>query len=316
MEGLSELLMTQISIVIPLYNESSLVTELINRVKQNVELVNLDYEIILIDDGSIDQTWNLISAEAKSNSKVKALRFSRNFGHHYAITAGLKNTSGDWVVVMDGDLQDRPENIPELYKKALEGYDIVFVSRKNRPEKLYYRLLQKVFYWILKILSGIKFDSSQANFSIINKKVVEAFKSFPENARFYGSTIKWLGFKSTSIFADHGKRFSGKPSYTLKKRIKLASDIIIAFSDRPLKFAIFVGILISSSSIAFALFIFIRSLSFGYSVLGWPSIIVSIYFLSGVILTVLGILGIYLGRIFQEVKNRPLYVLSEKLNFD
>ena len=145
---------------------------------------------------------------------------------------------------------------------------------------------------------------------------MEAFKSFPENARFYGSTIKWLGFKSTSIFADHGKRFSGKPSYTLKKRIKLASDIIIAFSDRPLKFAIFVGILISSSSIAFALFIFIRSLSFGYSVLGWPSIIVSIYFLSGVILTVLGILGIYLGRIFQEVKNRPLYVLSEKLNFD
>jgi dolichol-phosphate mannosyltransferase len=217
---------------------------------------------------------------------------------------------------MDGDLQDRPENIPELYKKALEGYDIVFVSRKNRPEKLYYRLLQKVFYWMLKILSGIKFDSSQANFSIINKKVVEAFKGFPENARFYGSTIKWLGFKSTSIFADHGKRFSGKPSYTLKKRIKLAADIIIAFSDRPLKFAIIVGILISSSSIAFALFIFIRSLSFDYSVLGWPSLIVSIYFLSGVILTVLGILGIYLGRIFQEVKNRPLYVLSEKLNFE
>jgi glycosyltransferase involved in cell wall biosynthesis len=308
--------MTLISIVIPIYNESSLVSELINRVKQNVEIVTLDYELILIDDGSIDQTWNLISADAQKNSNVKAMRFSRNFGHHYAITAGLKNASGDWVIVMDGDLQDRPENIPKLYKKALEGYDIVFVSRKNRPEKLYYRLLQKVFYWILNILSGIKFDSSQANFSIINKKVVEAFKSFPENARFYGSTITWLGFKRTSIFADHGKRFSGKSSYTLKKRIKLASDIIIAFSDRPLKFAIFVGILFSSSSIVFALFILIRSLNFGFSVLGWPSLIVSIYFLSGVILTVLGILGVYLGRIFQEVKNRPLYVLSEKLNFE
>ena len=306
--------MTKLSVVVPLFNENNSVTELINRVQVNAEFITNEYEIILVDDGSTDQTWISITAEAKKNTKIKALRFSRNFGHHYAITAGLNNSAGEWVVVMDGDLQDRPEIIPELFKKAQQGYDIVFVSRRNRTEKLYYRIMQKFFYWALKTLSGVNFDSSQANFSIINCKVVEAFRTFPEHARFYGSTIKWLGFQSTSIEADHGKRFSGRPSYTFRKRIKLALDIILAFSDRPLKFAILVGIFISTSSIVFAVYIYIKSIRLGFSVVGWPSIIVSIYFLSGVILTVMGILGIYLGRIFDEVKNRPLYIVTESCN--
>jgi dolichol-phosphate mannosyltransferase len=212
---------------------------------------------------------------------------------------------------MDGDLQDRPEVIPDLYKKAQEGFDVVFVSRQNRPEKLYYRIAQKIFYWILRSLSGLDFDSRQANFSIINKKVVEAFKKFPENARFYGSTIKWLGFKRSFILADHGVRHSGKPSYTIRKRFKLASDIILSFSERPLKLAVTFGLLVTLSSIVMSIWLIIGALNFNFSVMGWPSIMASIFFLGGSILTVLGIIGIYLGRVFNQVKSRPLYIIDK-----
>jgi len=217
---------------------------------------------------------------------------------------------------MDSDLQDRPEVIPELLDKAQEGFDVVFVSRQQRPESFVYKLGQRLFYASLRFLSGIDFDSKQANFSIINRKVVEAFKKFPENARFYGSTIKWLGFSRASINAAHGLRFSGRPSYTIKKRINLALDIILSFSDRPLRFAIGLGLLMSAVSVLFSLWIFLGAINWGFSVIGWPSLIVSIFFTGGVILIVLGIIGIYLGRIFREVKARPLYVVSESLNIE
>jgi dolichol-phosphate mannosyltransferase len=306
--------MTHISVVVPLYNESSLIEELIKRVKANIKLITEDFEIILIDDGSQDQTWQLIESEASNETRLKGIKFSRNFGHHYAITAGLHNSKGEWVVVMDGDLQDRPEVIPELYKKAQTGFDVVFVSRKNRPEKLYYRVAQKFFYLILRSLSGIDFDSTQANFSIVSKKVVEAFKIFPENARFYGSTIKWLGFNRSFIYADHGVRHSGRPSYTFRKRIKLASDIILSFSERPLKFAIGFGIIISTIATIGAFWIIYGAIQWGYSVIGWSSLMFSIFFLGGSILIVLGIIGIYLGRVFQESKKRPLYIISNTIN--
>jgi dolichol-phosphate mannosyltransferase len=307
--------MTHLSVVVPLFNESTLIKDLVNRVKTNITLLTEDYEIILVDDGSQDQTWELIEIECKQEERIKGIKFSRNFGHHYAITAGLHKSSGEWVVVMDGDLQDRPEVIPDLYKKSQAGYDVVFVSRQNRPEKIYYRIAQKIFYWSLKKLSGVDFDSRQANFSIINKKVVDAFMKFPENARFYGSTIKWLGFNRTFILADHGTRHSGKPSYTLKKRIKLALDIILSFSERPLKFAISCGLVLSSVSILLAIWIVFGNFKWGYSVIGWPSVIVSVLFSGGFILTVLGIMGIYIGRIFQEVKGRPLYIIDNNINF-
>jgi dolichol-phosphate mannosyltransferase len=316
MEGLFNHFMPHLSVVVPVFNEGSIIVELVKRVKTNVKLITDDFEIILVDDGSEDETWEFIGNEARQEKRVKGIKLSRNFGHHYAITAGLHNSSGEWVVVMDGDLQDRPEVIPQLYKKSQDGFDVVFVSRQNRPEKLYYRIAQKVFYWTLRKLSGIDFDSRQANFSIINKKVVKAFKDFPENARFYGSTIRWLGFKRTFILADHGVRYSGKPSYTFKKRVKLALDIILSFSERPLKFAIGLGLLMSSISIFLALWIVYGTFKWGYSVIGWSSGIVSILFSSGIILTVLGIIGIYLGRIFQEVKGRPLFIISESHNLN
>jgi glycosyltransferase involved in cell wall biosynthesis len=306
--------MVHLSVVIPVYNESLLINELVKRVKTNVNLITDDYEIIIVDDGSQDDTWDLIENEEKSENRIKGIKFSRNFGHHYAITAGLHNSDGEWVVVMDGDLQDRPEVIPDLYKKAHEGFDVVFVSRQNRPEKLYYRLGQKFFYWILNLMSGIKFDSRQANFSIINKKVVESFKKFPENARFYGSTIMWLGYSRTSVLADHGKRHAGKPSYNLRKRIKLASDIILSFSDRPLRFIIGLGLTTSLISLLSACWIIFAKILWSYSVTGWASVMFVILFFSGTILVVLGIIGIYLGKTFNEVKKRPLYLVESTIN--
>lgn len=304
----------KISIVIPLLNEESLIEELIFRVKKNVEKIISNYEIILIDDGSSDGTWSKIKKFATIDDKIKAIKFSRNFGHHFAITAGLKHATGEWVVVMDGDLQDRPEVIPELYHKIQEGYDIVFVSRIERPESKVYKLFQRLFYFILNTLSGIQLDSTQANFSIINEKVVNAFNSFPENKRFYGSTIKWLGFKSTSIAAKHGNRFSGQSSYSIKKRLELAGDIIFAFSDKPLKLIIKLGLFFSILSIGVFIWIVFSYLKYGFTVEGWASIILTIFLFGGLILTVIGIIGIYIGRIFNEVKHRPLFIISDELN--
>ena len=311
MEGLFNLVMTHLSVVVPVYNESSLIEELIRRVTINVKKITEDFEIIVVDDGSKDQTWELIEKEAKTENRIKGVKFSRNFGHHYAITAGLHTSIGDWVVVMDGDLQDRPEVIPDLYSKALSGFDVVFVSRQNRPETWVYRIAQKIFYSLLNFFSGIKFDSRQANFSIINRKVVEAFKIFPEQARFYGSTIKWLGFSRSEIFADHGTRHSGKPSYTFKKRIKLASDIVLAFSERPLKASIFLGFLLSTISLVAMVLVAYRAYFFGFTVTGWASLLSALFFSTGIILMVLGISAIYIGEVFKQVKNRPLYIIDK-----
>ena len=305
--------MAHLSIVIPLLNEESLIHELVNRVKFNATKITEDFEIILVDDGSSDSTWDKIKIQSETENRIKAVKFSRNFGHHYAITAGLKYSNGDWVVVMDGDLQDRPEVIPDLYSRAQDGFDVVFVSRVNRPEGVIYKLAQKSFYLLLRIFSGIKYDSSFANFSIISKQVVQSFSSFTENTRFYSTTVNWLGFNRTSIEASHGKRHSGKSSYSFSKRLKLAIDIIISFSERPLYLAILFGLLTSLFSVLIFFWITIGAFRSEFTVLGWPSIMAAILFIGGMILTVIGILGVYLGRIYREVKFRPLYIVKEIL---
>jgi dolichol-phosphate mannosyltransferase len=211
---------------------------------------------------------------------------------------------------MDGDLQDRPEVIPDLYKRAQEGFDVVFVNRINRKDSLFYLMAQKFFYKILNLLTGLKFNPKQANFSIISKKVVDSYRQFGEHSRFYGSTIKWLGFSTASVDAQHGERLSGRPSYTIKKRFKLAFDIILSYSERPLKFAVTLGLFFSALSILFVCWIAYKAYFSEFSVLGWPSIIFSIFFTTGITLIILGIMGLYLGRIYNQVKQRPLYIIE------
>jgi glycosyltransferase involved in cell wall biosynthesis len=307
--------MTLLSVVVPLFNEERNVQELTQRLIKTIQPITQDYEVLIIDDGSVDKTWREVEAAGLLNKRIKGVKLSKNFGHHHAITAGLHKSKGDWVVVMDGDLQDRPEVIPNLMDKANKGFDVVFVSRLNRPESFGYKILQKIFYSILRYMSGINFDHRQANFSIISRKVVDAFKKFPENVRFYSSTILWLGFSRSFIEAEHGTRYAGTPSYTFKKRVNLAFDIILAFSERPLKFAIGLGFLMSVISFGFFSWVVVGYLNWGFSVIGWPSIMASIFLSSGSILVVLGIIGIYLGRVFSEVKSRPLYLIQDEINF-
>jgi dolichol-phosphate mannosyltransferase len=217
---------------------------------------------------------------------------------------------------MDGDLQDQPEFIPCLYEEAMKGYDVVFASRQRRPEKKYYLFIQKLFYLILRILSGIKFDSSHANFSIISRKVVAAYRSFPESSRFYVSTVKWLGFRTNSIKVGHGKRFSGTPSYTFKSRIKLATDIIISFSQRPLNFSIYLGSITAIISANLIIYFLLNQQKELINPANQTGIILIILTMGGIIMILLGILGAYVGRIFQQVKGRPLYIESDKINVD
>jgi glycosyltransferase involved in cell wall biosynthesis len=307
--------MNKISVVAPVYNEESNIPEFVQRVSANLELITKDYKIILVDDGSEDGSWKQIETEQAQNKNIVGIKLSKNFGHHNAITAGIHNTNSEWVVVMDSDLQDRPEVLPELFEKANEGFDVVFVSRTNRPETIWYMMLQKFFYFVLRLSSGIDFNSSQANYSIISKKVAESFKNFPEQARFYPSTINWLGYKRSEIKASHGTRFTGKASYTFRKRLKLATEIILTFSSRPLKFAIALGAFTSTISFILVLLIILKKLTLGFEILGWASTLASIFFIGGAILTVLGINGIYLDRIFSEVKARPLFIIDKRIEF-
>jgi glycosyltransferase involved in cell wall biosynthesis len=306
----------ELSVIVPLYNEKSIVKELNKRLNQTLLRMQISYEIILIDDGSDDETWYEILSAAEENEYITGIKLTKNFGQHHAITAGIAQARGNWAVIMDGDLQDEPEVIPKLYEKALEGFDIVFVSRIKRKEKYLYKLAQRFFYFSLKSLSNIDFESRQANFSIISRKVIKSYLKFSEQSRFYGSTIKWLGYKRSSIEAEQGFRYSGKPSYTLLKRIKLASDVILSFSSKPLTLIISLGFAISVSSILVMAWVVFRSFNNGFSVMGWPSIIFSIYLIGGILLIVLGIIGLYIAKIFEQVKSRPLYLIENIFDRD
>ena len=303
--------------VVPVFNEEALIHELVRRLTEaldGIEGVDGDWAVWLVDDGSVDRTWEGIEAACAKDPRLRGLRFSRNFGQHVAITAGLDHADARWVVVMDGDLQDRPETIPHLYAKAQEGYDVVMVERLERPVGLLYRAAQRVFYGTLRFLARTEYNPAFGNFSIVARKVVIAYRSLSEGSRFYGGLLFWLGFRRTFIQATHGERFAGTASYDLRRRLRLASDIIIAYSVRPLHAAVLVGVLSTSFSFVYGLYIVFRALAGDVEVTGWASLIVSIYFVGGILMTLLGMNSIYLGRVYQELKGRPLYVLSDTLS--
>jgi glycosyltransferase involved in cell wall biosynthesis len=305
--------MPHLSIVAPVYNEPlSTVTALTGRVALAVADITDDYEIILVDDGSKRETWEAIRSASSNEPRVLGLRFARNFGQHVAISAGIDKAEGDWVIVMDSDLQDRPEVIPELYAKALEGFDVVFVRRQLRPESLLYRAGARFFYKVLNLLSGQEYNRLYGNFSIISRKVVIAFRSLPESSRFYGGMLSWLGFPETSILAQHGTRQAGSTNYNIKRRVFWALKLIIGFSTRLLYLSISLGFLLALLSLVMGSAILFEKVMYPEKPLpGWPSVFTAVLFIGGITNIALGIIGIYIGRIFEETKRRPLYVISE-----
>jgi glycosyltransferase involved in cell wall biosynthesis len=300
--------MPHISIVTPVYRAEGCIEELYSRLVATLSPITQDFEIVMVEDCGGDRSWDLIRELARRDPRVKGMQFSRNFGQHYGITAGLDRCDGDWVVVMDCDLQDRPEEIPRLYAKAREGYDIV-IAQRGGHERGARGLPTWAFYRLFSYLADTDYDSQAGNFRIISRKVVENLRQMREQLRFFGGQVKWLGFPSTSIEVQHDDRHAGPSTYTYAKLWRLAFDIIIAYSDKPLRLAIRLGFLIAFLAFCYGVYILVRALLYGSAITGWASTIVSIYFIGGIIVAILGIIGVYLGKTFDEVKRRPLYVI-------
>lgn len=305
-----------LSIVSPVYKAEKIVDELIRRIHASVSGITADYEIILVEDGGGDQSWERIQSNIAVDNRVKGIKLSRNFGQHSAITAGLDHCKGAWIVVMDCDLQDRPEEIPRLYAAALKGFDIVYAKRAQRNDSFLKCLWSAIFYKLFAWLSGVPQDGTIANFGIYSAKAIQAVNKLREPLRSFATMIKWVGFKSTSISVVHGERFEGKSSYNLKKLLNLALDISLAFSDKPLRMTVKLGAIISFSAFLFGLVMLYKYFTGQITQPGYTSLIVSLWFLSGLIIFILGVIGLYLGKVFESVKSRPLYVISEKSNYE
>ncbi len=306
--------MPHLSIVSPVYNAEKIIPVLVERIESSIKKITSDYEIILVEDCGPDNSWEVIENIAKTNLKVVGIKLSKNFGQHYAITAGLDQAKGDWVVVMDCDLQDQPEEIEKLYKKAQEGFDIVLARRFDRKDRFFKKYFSKMFYRTLGYLTGSDQDETVANFGIYNRNVVKAVVSMRESIRYFPTMVKWVGFKSTKVNVEHDDRNEGASSYNLKRLINLALDIILAYSDKPIRLLIKTGLFISVISVLVAFIYFIKWLKGDVLVLGYTSLIISIWLLSGIILSTLGIIGLYVGKTFEGVKKRPIYIINKIIN--
>ena len=300
-----------ISVIIPVYKAEKSLDELYHLLKASLESISEDFEIVLVEDCGGDASWQVIERLAAMDARVRGIQFTRNFGQHYGITAGLDYCQGDWAVVMDCDLQDRPEEIPRLYAKAQEGYDIVLAGRGVRSDSLLKRATSSLFYKLFSYLADIEYDGDSGNFRIMSRKVVLNFRLMREQLRFFGGLVQWMGFRTASIDVAHGKRFEGKSTYTFAKLWKLASETIIAYSDKPLRLAVRLGFLMASFSFCYGAYILMRALLIGSPIPGWNSLIISLYFIGGIIISILGIIGIYLGKTFDETKKRPLYIVNK-----
>lgn len=304
-----------ISVVIPVYKAEKSIAELYSRLRWALETITPEFEIVLVEDCGGDQSWAMIEQLAMQDTRVHGIQFSRNFGQHYGITAGLDHCRGDWIVVMDCDLQDRPEEIPRLYAKAQEGYDIVLACRGTRRDPPLKRLSSWLFYRLFSYLADIEYDGDHGNFRIMSRKVVTSFCQIREQLRFFSGLVHWMGFPTASIEVMHAERHDGKSTYTFAKLRKLAVETIIAYSDKPLRLTVRLGFLMASLSFLYGAYILGHAFFHGSSVPGWTSLMVSLYFIGGIIITILGIIGIYLGKAFDETKKRPLYIIR-RATFD
>ncbi|WP_432712530.1 glycosyltransferase family 2 protein [Pedobacter sp.] len=302
-----------ISIVSPVYKAEHIIEQLVAEIKKAMLALKCSYEIILIDDRSPDQSWEKMKILSHENPEVKSLRLSRNFGQHPAIMAGLAQAKGEWVVVMDCDLQDQPKEIVRLYAAAQEGYEIVLAKRVNRADRFSKRLGSKVFSIVYTYFTDVKYDNQVANFGIYHQKVVQSVLSICDYIKFFPLFVNLAGFNSRSIAVEHAERYAGNSSYSYGKLISLAFNAIISFSNKPLKLFVKFGLTISVLAFIVGIYYLYKALANEIAILGYSSIIVSIWFLSGVIITTIGITGIYIGKIFDQTKHRPIYIIDEMI---
>lgn len=304
------------SIVIPAYNEEAVIAESYKRLKAVMDTTNEEYELIFVNDGSRDKTCEILSSICDKDKNVKLIDFSRNFGHQTAITAGMDNSSGQAVVVIDADLQDPPEVIIDMIAKWKEGYDVVYGKRGKRKGETFFKLFTaKVFYRFLKSMTTVDIPVDTGDFRLIDRKVCDALSSLSEKNRYVRGLVSWVGFKQTDVTYVREERFAGETKYPLKKMIKFALDGITAFSYKPLKLSTYLGFLLSAGSFIYLLAVICIKLFTDKAVSGWASTLSVSLFFNGIILIMLGIMGEYIGRIYDESKNRPLYIIREKKGF-
>jgi polyisoprenyl-phosphate glycosyltransferase len=303
------------SIVIPIFNEHETIPELHKRVKDVIDHLGDKTEVILVDDGSRDDTFTQLKEINSTDPRFKVLRFSRNFGHQVAISAGLAHASGDAVILMDGDLQDPPEILPQFIARWKEGFDVVYAIRKKRKENIFKRTSYALFYRLMKKLSYLEIPLDSGDFCLMDKRVAKVVNEFPERNRFVRGLRTWAGFRQTGLEYERDARFAGEPKYTFGKLVRLAYDGIFSFSTAPLRMAVYAGFGFASIAFLGGLLIIYRKLVHQIDVAGWASTIVIMMFLGGLTLMTLGVIGEYIGRIYDEVKQRPIYIISDKIGF-
>jgi dolichol-phosphate mannosyltransferase len=293
---------------------SDFIRELYERVKQSATQSFPDFELIFVNDASPDNSWYEVSALCKEDTRVKGINLSRNFGQHYAITAGISHVTGAWVVVMDCDLQDAPEEIPRLYEKACEGFSVVFAQRVEREDSWFKRAQSSVFHEVFDYLTDRKSDPTVANFGIYHRKVIKAVLEFGDCIKCFPFIVSYVGFKTAYLPVAHNVRKSGKSSYTLRKSLRLATELMLAYSNKPLRLFTTIGFFIALGSMMISVYYLYLYLSGKITVSGFTSLILSIWAVCGMLMMQVGIVGVYLGRVFNQTKNRPSFVVDEAVN--
>lgn len=301
-----------LSVVVPVYLGEPFLAELHERLVASLTPISERFEIILVDDRGPDASWKVIQALAKKDARVRGVQLSRNFGQHNAIAAGLAHVRGEWAVVMDCDLQDRPEEIPRFYEKAQEGFDCVLGRRAVRMDGWRKRAGSWIFYKVFNYLTDMSYDGSVANFSLIRRPIVDQLNAMKEVFRFYGGALSWMGFERAYVDVQHDARKQGESSYTMLKLFRLGANTILAHSTKPLRLCIWFGLWVAALSVVAALVIIARAFLYGTPVTGWPTLIVSIQFSTGLIVSALGVLGLYIERIFMQVKERPVFIVRAR----
>jgi dolichol-phosphate mannosyltransferase len=300
-----------LSVVAPVFNDEECLEELHRRVSAVAASLTDRYEIILVDDGSRDGSWTAIEALSRIDPRVRGIRLSRNFGQHFAITAGLEAARGARVVVMDSDLQERPEEIPKFWEKMNEGYEVVFSRRRERRDSFFKRTTSVLFFVIMNWLTGQEVDGEEGTLSMIDRKVVDAFLRVTDAHRHYLYILRFLGFRQAFVDVEHAERFAGTSGYNLRKMFVHALDGITSQSTRLLQASSAIGFLFVVGASAQVLWLFYKRLILDQGVEGWASAMVSTWFIGGMVLFSLGVLGLYVGKMFEQTKNRPLYIVAE-----
>lgn len=305
-----------ISVVSPVYKAKECLLPLYDRLTQVLRSIQgiTDYEIVLVEDCGNDGSWGIIESLAGSDPHVRGVQLSRNFGQHHTITAGVDICKGDWAVIMDCDLQDRPEDIPLLWEKAQEGYDVVNARRGKRQDPLWKRLASRLFHVLLEKLSGLSYDPQVANFRIISRKVIEAYCLMRESSRSFGAQVHWLGFPTAYVEVQHAARHEGVSSYTIRRLVAVGIETIISYSNKPLRLSVGLGLGIFLMSLCISAYLLVRKIFWAIPVDGWTSLMVSMWFLGGIVIANLGIIGLYIGKVYDETRQRPIYVISKRLN--